>query len=111
VKSALDFSSPQLQSTPYPAEDWQENVKCATTCAISGFVSTYITFNMRFFRKASEEVHEKGTPANSTPTDTPPRGNSHTADDVVVPEGRVPIIAVILGAVASIGGFMFGYEV
>jgi hypothetical protein len=24
--------------------------------------------------------------------------------------GRIPAIAVILGAVASIGGFMFGYE-
>jgi SP family sugar:H+ symporter-like MFS transporter len=66
---------------------------------------------MRFFgKKTTEEVHEKGTPANSTPTDTPARGNSQTAEDVVHPEGRVPAIAVILGAVASIGGFMFGYE-
>ncbi|EAT89743.1 hypothetical protein HBH56_018970 [Parastagonospora nodorum] len=64
---------------------------------------------MRFFRKPTEAVHEKGTPANSTPADTPPRGNSHTAENVV-PEGRIPAIAVVLGAVASIGGFMFGYE-
>jgi MFS transporter, SP family, sugar:H+ symporter len=64
---------------------------------------------MRFFRKKAEDAHEKGTPANSTPADTPPRGNSHTTPDAV-PEGRVPAIAVILGAVASIGGFMFGYE-
>lgn len=64
---------------------------------------------MRFFRKAQEGVPEKGTPANSTPADTPPRGNSRTAEEVM-PQGRVPAIAVILGAVASIGGFMFGYE-
>jgi len=64
---------------------------------------------MRFFRKPTEAVHEKGTPANSTPADTPPRGNSHTVEDVA-PEGRIPAIAVVLGAVASIGGFMFGYE-
>jgi SP family sugar:H+ symporter-like MFS transporter len=64
---------------------------------------------MRFFRKAQGDVPEKGTPANSTPADTPPRGNSRTAEEVM-PQGRVPAIAVILGAVASIGGFMFGYE-
>ncbi|KAL5117030.1 hexose transporter hxt5 [Pleosporales sp. CAS-2024a] len=64
---------------------------------------------MRFFRKPTKEVHEKDTAANSTPADTPPRSNSSSADHVV-DEGRVPAIAVILGAVASIGGFMFGYE-
>lgn len=64
---------------------------------------------MRFYHKKTGEVQEKGTPANSTPADTPPRGNSHTVEDVI-PKGRVPAIAVILGAVASIGGFMFGYE-
>lgn len=63
---------------------------------------------MRFFRKSVEDVHEKGTPANSTPADTPPRGNSAT-EHVALPQGRVPAIAVILGACASIGGFMFGY--
>jgi SP family sugar:H+ symporter-like MFS transporter len=60
---------------------------------------------MRFYSKKTEEAGEKGTPANSTPTDTPSRGNSHVAVD----EGRIRPIAVILGAVASIGGFMFGY--
>ncbi|KAH7409890.1 hypothetical protein DE146DRAFT_604132 [Phaeosphaeria sp. MPI-PUGE-AT-0046c] len=64
---------------------------------------------MRFFHKKQEDVQGKGTPANSTPADTPPRGNSRAAEDVM-PQGRVPAIAVILGAVASIGGFMFGYE-
>lgn len=63
---------------------------------------------MRFFRKASEAAVEKGTPA-TTPADTPPRGNSQTIEDAA-PQGRVPAIAVILGACASIGGFMFGYE-
>lgn len=65
---------------------------------------------MRFFRKTTEEVQEKGTPTNSTPTDTPARGNSLNAENALVTEGRVPAIAVVLGAVASIGGFMFGYE-
>jgi SP family sugar:H+ symporter-like MFS transporter len=64
---------------------------------------------MRFFGKKTQDVQEKGTPANSTPAHTPSRGNSHVADDVA-PQGRIPAVAVILGAVASIGGFMFGYE-
>jgi SP family sugar:H+ symporter-like MFS transporter len=59
---------------------------------------------MRFYSKKTGEVEGKGTPA-----DTPPRDNSPTAADVV-PKGRIPAIAVILGATASIGGFMFGYE-
>lgn len=69
---------------------------------------------MRFFgKKTTDEVAEKGTPETNTPVDTPPRGNSAaeakgTTD--LEPKGRVPAIAVILGAVASIGGFMFGYE-
>jgi|TARA_R110002003_G_scaffold562_7_gene20452 SP family sugar:H+ symporter-like MFS transporter len=64
---------------------------------------------MRFFRKPAEEAHVKGTPATSTPTDTPPRGHSPEAEKHVH-QGRVPVIAVVLGACASIGGFMFGYE-
>jgi SP family sugar:H+ symporter-like MFS transporter len=64
---------------------------------------------MRFYGKKTDTLDEKGTPANSTPTDTPARGNSLTAENVA-PQGRIPAIAVILGAVASIGGFMFGYE-
>ncbi|KAH8724445.1 general substrate transporter [Phaeosphaeriaceae sp. PMI808] len=64
---------------------------------------------MHFFRKTAKEAPAKGTPANSTPADTPPRGNSHTAEHVA-PQGRVPIIAIVLGTVASLGGFVFGYE-
>ena len=67
---------------------------------------------MRFYRKKTE-VTEKGTPETSTPVDTPARGNSHVVANAAAdlePRGRVPAIAVILGAVASIGGFMFGYE-
>lgn len=63
---------------------------------------------MRFYRK-NDEVAEKGTPVTTTPTYTPARGNSHIAKAAdLEPKGRVPAIAVILGAVASIGGFMFG---
>lgn len=67
---------------------------------------------MRFFRK-SEPVEEKGkgTPETNTPVDTPARGNSHVSLNAEIePKGRVPAIAVVLGAIASIGGFMFGYE-
>ncbi|KAF1943860.1 general substrate transporter [Clathrospora elynae] len=65
---------------------------------------------MRFFGKTAK-VQEKGTPVSNSPTDTPPRSNSNgaLAPDLEL-EGRVPLIAVVLGAVASIGGFMFGYE-
>ncbi|PVH98104.1 general substrate transporter [Periconia macrospinosa] len=66
---------------------------------------------MGFFRKSTpEEVHEKGTPESSTPAQTPPRQNSNEDAAALAPAGRVPAVAVILGAVASIGGFMFGYE-
>lgn len=42
---------------------------------------------------------------------TPPeKGSPRDSFDGVGPQPRVPAIAVILGAVASIGGFMFGYE-
>ena len=44
----------------------------------------------------------------TTPAETPQRRSSHP--EVEEPTGRVPAVAVILGAVASIGGFMFGYE-
>lgn len=64
---------------------------------------------MRFFqRKPASEVAEKNTSNLTTPAQTPPRRNSDPA--VEEPHGRVPVVAVILGAVASIGGFMFGYE-
>lgn len=70
------------------------------------------TLTMRFFgNKATKEVAEKGTPESSTPAETPARTVSPTRDGAEVePQGRVPAVAVILGAVASIGGFMFGYE-
>lgn len=64
-----------------------------------------------FSKKAPEGVAEKGTPETSTPAETPARTVSPTRDGAEIePQGRVPAIAVILGAVASIGGFMFGYE-
>jgi SP family sugar:H+ symporter-like MFS transporter len=72
-----------------------------------------MTVMSRFFHKRAteEEVHEKGTPNTTTPVDTPPRGNSDVVQAAdLEPKGCVPAIAVILGAVASIGGFMFGYE-
>lgn len=66
---------------------------------------------MRFFGKgAPKEVQEKGTPETSTPAQTPPRKDSNVPADPLAPQGRVPMVAVVLGAVASIGGFMFGYE-
>ncbi|EMD95151.1 hypothetical protein COCC4DRAFT_149482 [Bipolaris maydis ATCC 48331] len=67
----------------------------------------------RFFSKktAADGVPGKGTPESGTPAGTPARGNSDAAQHAALePKGRVPAIAVILGAVASIGGFMFGYE-
>ncbi len=68
---------------------------------------------MGFFSKKNtgEVPAEKGSPQSATPVDTPARTVSPTRDGAAVePKGRVPAIAVILGAVASIGGFMFGYE-
>ena len=74
-------------------------------------MSTY-TLIMGFFgNKNTEEVAQKGTPESSTPAETPVRTVSPTRDEAAIePQGRVPAIAVILGAIASIGGFMFGYE-
>lgn len=64
---------------------------------------------MRFFQKKSAgEVTEKDASNMTTPAETPQRKNSHP--DIEEPTGRVPAVAIILGAVASIGGFMFGYE-
>ena len=71
-----------------------------------------MTVLSRFYKKKAveEEVHEKGTPATGTPAETPSRGNSAVQATGLEPKGRVPAVAIILGAVASIGGFMFGYE-
>ena len=70
-----------------------------------------MTVLSRFYKKKAveEEVHEKGTPATGTPAETPSRGNSAVQATDLEPKGRVPAVAIILGAVASIGGFMFGY--
>jgi hypothetical protein len=78
------------------------------------------TLNMKFFqRNASkqEAATEKGTPEGSTPAQSTPAQTPHRQDSTVLPnpvelqpEGRIPLIAIVLGAVASIGGFMFGYE-
>lgn len=61
-----------------------------------------------FNKKPTPEVAENEKSTMTTPAQTPPRNNSQV--DVEEPHGRVPVVAVILGAVASIGGFMFGYE-
>jgi SP family sugar:H+ symporter-like MFS transporter len=64
---------------------------------------------MRLFQKKSTgEVAEKDSSNMTTPAQTPPRKDSHP--EVEAPQGRIPFVAVVLGAVASIGGFMFGYE-
>lgn len=62
---------------------------------------------MGFFSKNDDAIVEKGSPSSGTPADTPARRNSDPIDE---PTGRVPVLAVLLGAIASIGGFMFGYE-
>ncbi|KAF2008540.1 general substrate transporter [Aaosphaeria arxii CBS 175.79] len=65
---------------------------------------------MKFFKKRTDEdVPEKATSSNTTPAHTPLKNNS-LADVSPPVQGRVPAISVILGAVASVGGFMFGYE-
>ncbi|KAK3064707.1 hypothetical protein LTS18_004708 [Coniosporium uncinatum] len=66
-----------------------------------------------------DEIEEKDSPQSKSPADTPMRNQSTVdvppirapnASAPPVPAGRVPAIAVIMGAIASIGGFMFGYE-
>jgi SP family sugar:H+ symporter-like MFS transporter len=71
-----------------------------------------MTIMERFYRKraTTEDVHEKGTPNTHTPVDTPPRAHSDVVQASDMAPGKVPPIAIVLGAVASIGGFMFGYE-
>ena len=67
---------------------------------------------MGFFSKKDASLHEKGTPDSHSPADTPARRTSdpHNHGNVEEPTGRVPVLAILLGAIASIGGFMFGYE-
>lgn len=80
---------------------------------------------MRFFNKKSvvtAEADEKVvSPAGTTPAMTPANGSTtslgHAHEDTQIPSGtgvmpkaKVPLLAIVLGAVASIGGFVFGYE-
>ncbi|KAK7541364.1 hypothetical protein IWX49DRAFT_519065 [Phyllosticta citricarpa] len=67
---------------------------------------------MGFFTKKEEASHdvdpEKHTSEATTPNDSPTRNASR--DDATKGYGKVPAIAILLGAIASVGGFMFGYE-
>lgn len=76
---------------------------------------------MGLFNKKSAPVEdaalEKSSPAETTPTDTPrngsktelPHGHAHTSSGPMAAR-KAPAIAYIMGAIASMGGFMFGYE-
>ncbi len=45
-----------------------------------------------------------------SPSDSSKPGGSHVApSNPIIAEQRITLMACILGAVASIGGFMFGY--
>lgn len=59
-----------------------------------------------FNKKSVDAVHEKSSPAETTPSDTPPNGSIRGVPHA----GKAPAIAWIMGAIASMGGFMFGYE-
>ena len=80
-------------------------------------------FNKKSEKPVEEDVAtEKNTPASTVPP-TPAAGSVHSNSgaapaanvdvvggmEVEVPKS-VPMLAYIVGAVASIGGFMFGYE-
>ncbi|KAF2090395.1 hexose transporter HXT13 [Saccharata proteae CBS 121410] len=68
-----------------------------------------------FSKKATAEapaVTEKDT-TQSTPAETTPRNQSQT--EIATGPGpdeklKVPLLAIMLGGIASLGGFMFGYE-
>jgi MFS transporter, SP family, sugar:H+ symporter len=62
--------------------------------------------NMHLFQKNKA----KATPGSPTAADTTQRNRSALNAPPHEPQGKVPAIAVILGAIASIGGFVFGYE-
>ncbi|KAL1631845.1 hexose transporter hxt5 [Neofusicoccum ribis] len=71
-----------------------------------------------FNKKAapSEDAdHEKSSPAETTPTDSPRNGSKTElphdgAFRGPVVQRKAPAVAWIMGAVASMGGFLFGYE-
>lgn len=78
-------------------------------------------FNKKSAKPADVVAVEKETPSSTVPT-TPAAGSVHSQtpagnDNVDVVGGQevevpkhVPILAYIVGGVASVGGFMFGYE-
>ncbi|KAK7731298.1 hexose transporter hxt5 [Botryosphaeria dothidea] len=67
---------------------------------------------------AEDAALEKSSPAETTPTDSPrngsktelPQGQLQTRSGAVAGARKAPPIAFIMGAIASMGGFMFGYE-
>lgn len=66
---------------------------------------------------AADAVHEKGSPAETTPTDSPRNGSKTELPTTgnfqtrpAIAARKAPAIAWIVGAIASMGGFMFGYE-
>ena len=106
-------------SNPYDEEDIQatiEKVLLHPNDSSTGMHELYRTVlessGIEWGNKkaTADGVPEKGTPDSNTPAGTPARGNSDAMQANIEPKGRVPAIAVVLGAVASIGGFMFGYE-
>jgi SP family sugar:H+ symporter-like MFS transporter len=69
---------------------------------------------MGFFSRkiAVPAVSEKNT-SPSSPESQSPHGSIHKQRNGPIDpgeEGRVTFIAVLLGAISSMGGFMFGYE-
>lgn len=71
---------------------------------------------MGFFkRKPAAAVHEKGSPHGTSPAETPGTSVHAPEDAPVVGNGRIEdapttFLACLLGGVASMGGFIFGYE-
>lgn len=63
---------------------------------------------MGFFnsKKSAPSSDAAAAAADST---LPPKGEAINNPSVLVKEQRVTMMAIWLGAVASIGGFMFGY--
>jgi SP family sugar:H+ symporter-like MFS transporter len=64
---------------------------------------------MPTLRNLTAEVQEKWTPNAAISKNTPRRSSSHKIPTMSTEsQGRVSATAVTLGAVASIGGFIFG---
>lgn len=62
-----------------------------------------------FSKKVAAEpaTEMDASPESSTPVS---KANSLNNHPVVVEEGKVTFLAVMLGVISSIGGYMFGYE-